>query len=394
MQIIKFLLKHIAYFFLHILWIVPINKRKIYFTAFHGARFSCNPKYLYLYLVENYGGKFSYVWEFQDIRKAALVQNAQCVRFKSFKSLLAIMTSDFIVANNDFPWYIPFRKEQTFVQTWHGGGAYKKVGLNEKWNSVFEKEQVLIAKPISVYISSSRKFTEVQSPSKSVPLEKFIQTGMPRNAVFFDSEKMTALRKKVFDSFSLENGAKVILYAPTFRGQPLWKSAAAQRTYGTLDFALLRTSLEERFGESFVIFYRAHHVDSLLQNSLPPSVIDTTRHEDMQELLCAADVLITDYSSTMWDFALTKKPCFLYAPDLAQYVAERGFYTDPHTWPFPLAESEDELWRNIRVFDAERYALAVQKHLDEFGSYENADSCRKVCEAAGLVSGEKPQGGC
>lgn len=206
---------------------------------------------------------------------------------------------------------------------------------------------------------------------------------MPRNIVLFMPEQCRTLSKTVRNSFSIRGGM-ILLYAPTFRGSPVWKSGDFTRNYGTLDFLMLKKICEETFDSSFVILYRAHHVDSNLKNALPDSVLDATHYEDMQELLCAADVLVTDYSSSMWDFALTKKPCFLYAPDLRQYIAERGFYTEPRSWPFPLAESEEELWKNISDFDSERYVAAVQKHLDDFGSYENKDACEKVCRAVGI----------
>lgn len=241
----------------------------------------------------------------------------------------------------------------------------------------------MISKQVDFYVSSSCKFTEVQASSKNVSESKFITTGMPRNTVLFMPEQCRTLSKTVRNSFSIRGGM-ILLYAPTFRGSPVWKSGDFTRNYGTLDFLMLKKICEETFDSSFVILYRAHHVDSNLKNALPDSVLDATHYEDMQELLCAADVLVTDYSSSMWDFALTKKPCFLYAPDLRQYIAERGFYTEPRSWPFPLAESEEELWKNISDFDSERYVAAVQKHLDDFGSYENKDACEKVCRAVGI----------
>ncbi len=385
MQNIKWFLKNIIYIFLHILWIVPIKKNRIYFTAFHGLRFSCNSKYIYLYLIKKFNNKYEYIWEFQDCEKSTLVPDAKTVCFMSLKSILAILTSKYIFTNNDFPWWIPLRKSQVFVQLWHGGGAYKKVGVNENWSNVFVREQEKIAKEVTYYVSSSQKFTEVQSPSKKVPVEKFISTGMPRNEIFFNSNTVDGLRNKVFTNFNIPDGKRIILYAPTFRGKPIYKTENNSRNYGVLNYENLVTSFKEKFSSDFVILYRGHHVDSNLKNNLPSFVLDATQYEDMQELLCAADVLITDYSSTMWDFAITKKPCFLYTPDLKDYDTKRGFYTNPHTWPFPIAETEEDLWNNIRGFDEKTYEIAAQKHLDDFGSYENANACEKICIAVGLM---------
>ena len=86
----------------------------------------------------------------------------------------------------------------------------------------------------------------------------------------------------------------------------------------------------------------------------------------------------------MWDFALTQKPCFLFAPDLQQFIDERGFYTDPYSWPFSMAQNDAELTHNIINFDKTSYEVAVDKHFADFGSFENKDACQKVMEAIGI----------
>ena len=75
---------------------------------------------------------------------------------------------------------------------------------------------------------------------------------------------------------------------------------------------------------------------------------------------------------------------FLYAPDIQQYIDQRGFYTEPSTWPYPLANSDDELSANIMNFDERKYIADVNRHFDALGSYENKDACMKVCKAIGI----------
>ena len=100
----------------------------------------------------------------------------------------------------------------------------------------------------------------------------------------------------------------------------------------------------------------------------------------MQELLCAADVLITDYSSCMGDFALMKKPAFLYCPDLEDYIQERGFYWDIHSLPFPVSVDEKGFLESIENFDAQRYSIGVEQYLQKLGSYENPNADKKAGE--------------
>ena len=116
--------------------------------------------------------------------------------------------------------------------------------------------------------------------------------------------------------------------------------------------------------------------------------IDATSYPDMQELLCAADILISDYSSTIWDFSLMKKPCFLYCPDLDYYMNyDRGTYTPIETWPGILCRSNEELEQAILHFNEEEYIKKVEKHHRDLGSYETGHACEQVCRRIAEVCG-------
>lgn len=378
---VKNIIKHLIHFFLHIFWIFPVNKRKIYFKSYSGKRYACNPKYLYLWIKENSHVKYSFIWELKE--KSDLGNDTKIVKtLYSFRGLYHTLTSKYIVTNRAFSWFIPLKKKQIVLETWHGGGAYKRVGIYENFDKWKLIDQKLNPSQTDFYLSSSAKFTEVQAPSKFMPFNKFINTGLPRNAIFFDKSIMEKNCRKIHDFYSIPYTSKIVLFAPTYRGKTGFKQKQS-RSF-ELDFDRLKNECVKKFGADFVLLYRSHYYDLYLETFLPPFVIDATKYDDMQELLCAADVLVTDYSSSMWDFALTKKPCFLYAPDLQFYANDRGFYTDPKTWPFPLAETEEKLALNIKNFDEAKYKVAVQKHLDDFGSYENKDACEKICKAIGL----------
>lgn len=383
-EIFKFIYKTITFFVFHLFMVLPVDSKKVYFRAFHGKKFGCSPKYMFLHMQEKYRNLYKYIWELEDATRK--IPGAEIVKRLSVGSFIHMITSKYIVTNNDFMWWIPLRKNQVMVETWHGGGAYKRVGSYEKWSTLMLLDQKWNAHQITHYISSSRKFTEVQAPSKWVLEEKFINTGMPRNEIFFYPDKMAALRQKVLDCFGLANkqDIKVVLYAPTYRGLTGYKERGKDIKI-TPDYKQLLSSLEQKFGGKWILFFRVHYFDSSLTEQLSDSVVDATKYEDMQELLCVADILLTDFSSSMWDFALTGKPCFLYAPDLQQYITDRGFYTDPFSWPFPMAQNDSELAQNILSFDEPAYKKAVEKHLADFGSYENKNACVKVCEAIGIT---------
>ena len=101
--------------------------------------------------------------------------------------------------------------------------------------------------------------------------------------------------------------------------------------------------------------------------------------EIRQELLAAADMLITDYSSCIWDYSFLYRPCFLYTPDLLEYLAKTGFYVDIHEWPFPICENMEDLEKQIRSFDEEKNRARIMEHHQQMGSYESGHACEAVC---------------
>ena len=111
-----------------------------------------------------------------------------------------------------------------------------------------------------------------------------------------------------------------------------------------------------------------------------PYLRNATDYPDMQDLLQCADVLLTDYSSCMWDFSLMHRPCFLYARDIAAYKGERDFYTPIESWPFPLAANNDELAEVIAQFDADRYREAVLRHHRDLGSTESGTAAKQCVD--------------
>lgn len=136
-------------------------------------------------------------------------------------------------------------------------------------------------------------------------------------------------------------------------------------------------ALSERFGQEFVVLERKHYA---VKPAVSEGVYPASEYPDMQELLAAADVLITDYSSSMWDFALTGKPGFLYTPDLGEYRQERDFYTPIEMWPYPYAENVDDLIRLIRNYEFREEKERRDSFFRLVNNYERGTACRQLKE--------------
>jgi CDP-glycerol glycerophosphotransferase len=174
----------------------------------------------------------------------------------------------------------------------------------------------------------------------------------------------------------LDENKKIILYAPTYRGD--YRNTDAITFF--INISCLQKALKNRFRYDFQVLYRSHIYDKTKYDIENKSIIWASKYPDIQELLCVSDVFITDYSSSIWDFSFTFKPCFIFAPDLNEYEQITGFYTPIKEWPFPIAETNEQLIKNILHFDAEKYKLAVKKHHKDLGSHETGTATKQFCD--------------
>lgn len=126
-----------------------------------------------------------------------------------------------------------------------------------------------------------------------------------------------------------------------------------------------------------VILLRKHHVDNN-QYIIPGITVDVSDYPDMQELICCSDLLITDYSSTMWDFALLGRPCYLFVPDREEYEKDLGFYTPIEEWPGIICNNADELLAKISNLDFDYSRQIAEQYLQKSESYETGHAAEAI----------------
>lgn len=277
----------------------------------------------------------------------------------------------FVVDDHYFPMYaIPPRAGTTFIQVWHACGAFKKFGY-----SVVEKrfgadaatvDAVPIHSNYDVCLVSAMRFAPFYAEAFRQPLDRFTaRIGIPRTDLFFDEARRARIAADLRTRYAIPADRRVILHAPTFRGE----RTTSARTPVDLDLELLRA----RLGTDHVVLLRAHPsvaTAGALPAELRDFVIDVSGHPEINELMLVSDVLVTDYSSAIYEFALLERPIVFFAPDHADYERERGFYLDFRTgMPGPIFETTDALATYLRAgsFDLE----AVRRFRDE--SFDVAD---------------------
>ncbi len=370
---IKYIFRLLIRNVVKILYIFPVKKNRILFTSRQGEEVADNPKYIFNYLQNRYSGKLEYVWVYNGPSKSIdLGDDVNIIKRHSPSWFYFMVTSKVIVDNYSPSLIIPKRRGQYYIETWHAGGAYKKAGGEHSNLKIGPKLSYnAMNSYIDLFVSSSKAFTKYNIKAGYHYSGNILNSGMPRNDVFFDKHAVKKLSEKVRNYYNIDG--PIILYAPTFRGE----FSSTEAMHIQLDIEKLRMVLNERYGQDVNVLVRCHPWDKHSYN-FGKRVIDAGIYPDMQELLCASDILITDYSSSMWDYALLGRPCLLYTPDIDEYIKNRGFFTPIEQWPGIICKTMDELCETIKTFNEEECSAKAEKHLKLMGSYENGHAAEIV----------------
>lgn len=321
--------------------LLPVQSNKVVFSSFGGKGFGDNPKAIALELLKT-DPTLDLVWLTRD-PDLKLPEGIRPCRFGTPQAVRELSTAKVWVDNSRGGAHYK-KKGQFYLQTWHGF-ALKCIEASAKNLPQHYVEQAKAdSRRIDLLISGSAFMTERYRRDFWYNGE-IAAFGSPRNDVFFHP---TDAGEKVRAFFGLSADTNLLLYAPTFRDDG---SAAA---YG-LDAEGALKACETRFGGKWSALLRLHPNAAALSKDLfaydGQRLIDATSYPDMAELLLAANLLITDYSSSMFDYALSGKPCIQFATDLAAYQKGRDFYFPLNSLPFPLAQSNEELVSLLQTLD-------------------------------------------
>lgn len=266
------------------------------------------------------------------------------------------------------------RPSQRYVQTWHGFPLKRIEGdvesaLDEKYVRAAKKDSEMS----DLFVSNSAFLTEIYRRAFWYGGE-VLECGFPRNDMLFGPAGPSL--EKVRRELRLPEGKRLALYAPTFR-RDLGLSVY------DMDYRRVCAALSERFGGDWLILAKLHPnvADRAGELSLDPEyVVNASGYADIQELYLACGALITDYSSVMFDYMNTGRPCFLYVNDLAAYKNDRNFYFDLDTLPFARAEDNDELEEIILGFDEDVQRERTERFCKDLGIKEDGTAARQVAD--------------
>ncbi|MCI8936457.1 MAG: hypothetical protein HFI44_06290 [Lachnospiraceae bacterium] len=354
------------------LYHAPIEENKILFQNQSGEGYGGNPKYIAEKLLEyDTDQKLDLVWSVFRHREG-IPKRVRQVLYGSEEYYKELATAKVWVDNSRKPFSARKRKGQFYIQAWHGAAPIKRV---EK-----DAEDVLPAyyiegarndsKMADVFLAGSEFYSRLYR--KSFWYDGVIlKFGLPRHDVFWN---MAAIRRKICDFYKIEENYGIVLYAPTFRDYHDIECY-------DLDINRAAEALEKKFHRPFRMMVSRHPVNYQEYTfKKDADYIDVGDYDDFQELLAAADILITDYSGCMYDFSYTQRPVFLYQKDYGEYLRDRNFYIPMEKLPYIKAHSNDEMEQAIEGFDGERYASELKTFMGTMGNYDAGNASERVVQ--------------
>ncbi len=307
----------------------------------------------------------------------ARYRNIKFVKTNTIAAIWYLATARVWVDCNRKEPYILKRPGQYYIQTWHGSLPLKKIEndcaelLGKKYMKNAKRDSAMA----DLFISNSDFCDELYRRAflYEGEIERFGSARLDR-LITPDEKKVKRTKTKLLGKFGM-NDVKLAVFAPTFRDG---EGAASPVT--EIDYVRLAQALSERFGGEFKIAVKPHPLDRVSLAGLPDPVIDAGRFGDLYELLEAADVLITDYSNTLFEYAYVGKPVFLYAPDAESYASGRGLYFDYDKLPYPHAKDMDELENAVKGYDEAAITAAQKKFFEDLGLFEDGHASERIAD--------------
>lgn len=387
---------------------VDVDRHLVFFEAYGGRSFACSPKALYLALLEDSRfANYRFVWSFKDGKLPDVSGCGGCSSLGGFSPQDAARTSfvvrgseDYfaalaqagaIIVNTRLPEYVTPKPDQVYVQCWHGtplkrlgydvapeaGGALNTANELAYRFGLDSRKWTYLLSP-SPYASEhlADAFGLVASRRESVVLE----LGYPRNDFLPRAKDDASLCAVARARLGVPEGKKALLYAPT------WRDDSYSSGVGyTFDCLLDLKRMKELLSDEWVVLFRAHYyiANKFDFAELDGFVVDVSSVDDVNLVYAAADALVTDYSSVMFDFAILRRPIILHAPDRLHYErAVRGFYFPLSEVPGPVYDETDEVafeLKTLNLYEA-RYGRSYEAFVRKFAPLDDGRASERVVE--------------
>ncbi len=366
-----------------------VDKHKLVFWTFEGTGgYGDSPKYIAEEILKRnreHRKPYKIYWLMTDTSKYMPPEIVK-VRDTLWNRAYHMATAGCWVGNSRTFYGTKRRKKQRYIQTWHADICLKPIGRyrGDKFPLIADIVSKADSDLITTVITGS-EWAEKMYPKGLIYNRHMFRTGLPRFDVLLNEREKKYV--EIRERYRVPLDARLLMYAPTFRGGSQQGKRKIMVEGSTVDFNGVISALEKRFGGSWRIMLRLHPQLAALKERLNVSdeighrIIDVTQEPDMNELLAASDAFLTDYSSAMFESMLMYLPSFLYVDDLDEYMSDRGILMfDLDELPFPWSKDNQGLIDNILHFDEEKYTQRVMKMIDENKIVIDGQASRKAVE--------------
>lgn len=369
MKMIRWLVKSTGKIGIKILFnimkLLPIKKNRIVLDSWKGSYIRGNIEAIYREIKALEGLEIIIIGEANNQLQGGLTK---VVPSMSLRHIYYLATSKYWIVDTLYYVFLAPRKEVEYILVWHAAGLFKKFGLS--CNTISTREANIYrrnGRRLTHLVVSSPKVKNMYSEALGVPLDKVLPIGIPRTDAFINGGESTRLA--IYRKYQIEKHKMIILYAPTFRGEG--KSA--------FKMALDMDRIKRFLGETYVMLIKLHP-NNYIEEDEKALMCDSkiiVVEEKLEELMKASEILVTDYSSIIFEYSLLEKPMFFYAYDLKDYInSSRGFYEDYMTFiPGPLVYTTEALISAIKKYDIEQYRMKIKRIADDYQIHDG--SCTK-----------------
>ncbi|MEK5444557.1 CDP-glycerol glycerophosphotransferase family protein [Fredinandcohnia sp. FSL W7-1320] len=339
--------------------LLPLKHKRILFASDSRSELSGNFKYIYEeMIIKNLDLDYRFALKDSiDTKKT----------FKEIAILAYLLaTSRFILIDDFYPMVYPLkiRKGADLIQVWHAAGAFKKFGYSRMGLPGGPSPTSLNHKNYTKVIVSSKNVIKQYAEGFGVSEDKIYPIGVPRTDIFFSKEFIDKTKKELYSLFPFLEKKKIILYTPTFRGNG---QSTANFPIDEINVSLLY----EQLNADYIFIYKLHPFiknTKIFPEMYNEFFVDFSNYKEVNDLLLVADILITDYSSVCFEFALLNKPMIFFAFDLDKYTMERDFYYEYTSFvPGKIVKTSTELVNVIHSNDfmTEKIKPFVDKFFDQ-----------------------------
>jgi len=354
----------------------------ILFNSYGGKKYDDSPRIIYEWMLQDKRfDAYKLVWALAEPESVSIPGRATVVKSDSFKYFITALRAKIWITNSSMERGLDFKKKKTICfNTWHGT-TIKVMGIDIKDENKSFRSKINVR--ADIMLAQSTYDVEIFSHAFQLPEESFRVIGSPRNdrLANYTQDDVDQIKRKL----GIPQDKIVLLYAPTFR----------EYTRGVSNEVLMNVPMtldkwQDKLGDRYVVLFRAHYeVAKHMKLDGYPMFLDVSSYPNLNELMMAADALISDYSSIYFDFSVMHKPIYCFAYDYDDYMSNRGMYLSlKDELPCEIHREEDALIKEILDFDITKESKRVrtaafqQKFVTEYG-HGAENSCNIIADLLG-----------